>query len=103
MLLGLDGHEVRVAHSGERALETAAGFLPDVVVLDIGLPGVSGYDVARQLRGRPEGARVLLIALTGYGGPEVAVRVKAAGFDHHLVKPAVPAQLTALIAQHAVR
>jgi two-component system, chemotaxis family, CheB/CheR fusion protein len=103
VILSLDGHEVRVAHAGEGALEMAAQFLPDVVVLDIGLPGMSGYDVARHLRGRRESARVVLIALTGYGGPENAVRVKAAGFDHHLVKPAVPAQLKALVAQHALR
>ncbi|WP_354003786.1 chemotaxis protein CheB [Ramlibacter aurantiacus] len=100
VILGLDGHEVRVAYAGEGALEMAAQFLPDVVVLDIGLPGMSGYEVARHLRGRRESAQVLLIALTGYGGPEDAVRVKAAGFDHHLVKPAVPAQLKALVAQH---
>jgi two-component system, chemotaxis family, CheB/CheR fusion protein len=103
MILSLEGHEVRVAHAGEGALETAAQFLPEVVVLDIGLPGMSGYDVARHLRGRRESADALLIALTGYGGPEAAVRVKAAGFDHHLVKPVVPAQLKTLIAQHVLR
>ncbi len=103
MLLSLDGHEVRVAHTGEAALEVAAQFLPEVIVLDIGLPGMSGYDVARHLRGRRESARVLLIALTGYGGPEITARVKAAGYDHHLVKPAVSSQLKALIAQHVVR
>jgi two-component system, chemotaxis family, CheB/CheR fusion protein len=103
MLLGIAGHEVRVAHEGVGALEAAAQFRPDVVVLDIGLPGMSGYDVARHLRGRRESAHALLIALTGYGRPEDVVRAKAAGFDHHLVKPALPAQLKALVGQHVPR
>jgi CheY-like chemotaxis protein len=103
MLLGLAGHEVRVAHEGTGALEAAAQFRPEVVVLDIGLPGMSGYDVARHLRGRRESAHVLLIALTGYGRPEDAVRIKAAGFDHHLVKPALPEQLKTLVDQRVSR
>ena len=65
--------------------------------MDIGLPGMSGYELARHLRGRRETARVVLIALTGYGQPEDALRIKAAGFDHHLVKPASPEQLAALV------
>jgi two-component system CheB/CheR fusion protein len=97
MLLELAGHEVRVAHDGTGALAAAAQFRPDVVVMDIGLPGMSGYDVARHLRGRSETAGVLLIALTGYGQPEDAFRIKAAGFDHHLVKPASPEELAALV------
>jgi CheY-like chemotaxis protein len=103
MLLSLEGHEVRVAHEGNGALEAAAQFRPEVVVLDIGLPGMSGYDVARHLRGRRESAHALLIALTGYGRPEDAVRIKAAGFDHHLVKPALPEQLKTLVGQHVSR
>ncbi len=97
MLLELAGHEVRVVHEGTGALTAAAQFRPDVVVMDIGLPGMSGYDVARHLRGRRETARVLLIALTGYGQPDDVFRIKAAGFDHHLVKPASPEQIAALV------
>ena len=65
--------------------------------MDIGLPGMSGYDVARHLRGRKDTARVLLIALTGYGQPEDVFRIKAAGFNHHVVKPASPEQFAALV------
>jgi two-component system, chemotaxis family, CheB/CheR fusion protein len=101
MLLNLSGnHDARIAHDGVSALSIAAEFRPDVVVLDIGLPGMDGYEVARRLRGRRETARVLLIALTGYGSPEDAQRIQAAGFDHHLVKPAPSERLLALINQN---
>ena len=97
MLLELAGHEVRVAHEGTGALAAAVQFRPDVVVMDIGLPGMSGYDVARHVRGRRETAHVLLIALTGYGQPDDVFRIKSAGFDYHLVKPASPEQIAALV------
>ena len=79
-------HETRVAHEGAWALSIAAEFRPHVMVLDIGLPGMDGYEVARRMRGRRDTAGVLLIALTGYGRPEDALRIQCAGFDHHLVK-----------------
>jgi CheY-like chemotaxis protein len=64
-----------------------ATFAPDVVFLDIGMPGISGYDVARQLRASPLGATLTLVAVTGWGQPEDRRRTAEAGFDHHLVKP----------------
>ena len=87
LLLQLSGHEARTAHDGETALEIVSGYRPQVVILDVGLPGLSGYDVARQLRGRKETANALLIAVTGYGRPEDIFQSRAAGFDHHLLKP----------------
>jgi CheY-like chemotaxis protein len=86
-LLRLAGHTVKVAHNGAVALEAAAALPPDVTVLDIGLPGMDGYSVARQLRQRPETRDAVLIAVTGYGRDEDRVLSRQAGFDHHFVKP----------------
>ncbi|HEY3599083.1 MAG TPA: response regulator [Paraburkholderia sp.] len=88
VLLEMLGHEVRVMYDGASALAAAAAFRPEVVILDIGLPGVDGYQVARALRAQPATAGALLIALTGYGQDSDRQRTRAAGFDHHLVKPA---------------
>src|SRR3569832_1626968 len=85
MLLEMEGHEVRIALDGEVALKAAEVFHPHVVVLDIGLPGMDGYEVARQLRSLHATNECLLIALTGYGQPEDAYRAMVAGFYHHLV------------------
>ncbi|HEX7378463.1 MAG TPA: response regulator [Pirellulales bacterium] len=101
-LLAHLGHEVRIAHDGSAALETAADFRPQVVLLDIGLPGMDGHEVARQLRRRPELAGALLIALTGWGQDDDRRRSHAAGFDAHLVKPVDFAALQALLAHRAV-
>jgi PAS domain S-box-containing protein len=98
MLLRLWGHEVRVAYNGPQALTAAAEYRPEVVVLDIGLPGMSGYEVARQLRQRPQFAKALLVAVTGYGQDEDRRRSGEAGFDHHLTKPVDPDILHALLA-----
>jgi signal transduction histidine kinase/CheY-like chemotaxis protein len=84
-ILELDGHEAQTAYSSTDALERAAGFDPDIVLLDIGLPGMDGYEVARQLRAR--GLKGQIVALTGYGRPEDIERALGAGFDAHLVKP----------------
>jgi signal transduction histidine kinase len=98
MMLRLDGHEVRMAHDGTAALEVAGLFRPEVVLLDIGLPGTSGYDVARQLLDR--GVRpLLLVAMTGYGTEEDRRRSQEVGFDHHLVKPVDPQVLREMLAQ----
>ena len=97
-LLDLFGHRVAVAHDGQSALATARSFAPRVVLLDIGLPGLDGYDVARRLRREPSLAPVLLIALSGYGQEENRHRASEAGFDHYLVKPADPAVLNELLA-----
>ena len=96
-ILEMQGHQVSVAHSGPAALELAASINLDVVILDIGLPGMDGYSVARVLRGRPDTAHAVLIALTGYGQPEDIRKATNAGFDSHLVKPVDLDALTALI------
>jgi PAS domain S-box-containing protein len=88
MLLERSGHEVTVAYSAEKALEVAAEFQPEVVLLDIGLPEMDGYEVARRLRRDSRLKGMKLIALTGYGQDSDLQRAKEAGFDHHLVKPA---------------
>ncbi|MEM9457786.1 MAG: ATP-binding protein [Myxococcota bacterium] len=88
LVLRKRGYEVDVAHDGEQALLMAKSQHSDVVLLDIGLPDIDGYEVARRLRAEPRGARRVLIALTGYGQREDRERALAAGFDHHLVKPA---------------
>jgi signal transduction histidine kinase/CheY-like chemotaxis protein len=97
MLLSLTGHEVQGAKDGLEALQVAAEFTPDVVLLDIGLPLMDGYEVARRLRQLPGGADTLLIALTGYGQEADRQRGKDAGFDEHLVKPVDPGLLARLI------
>ena len=84
-LLGMQGHDVRTAHDGIEALDEVMRFEPQVVVLDIGMPGMNGYKVAAAVR--EYSPHVLLIALTGWGQEEDRHRSKAAGFDHHLVKP----------------
>jgi PAS domain S-box-containing protein len=86
-LLRLSGHEVRVAHDGLAALAAAREMNPDVVLLDIGLPKLDGLEVARSLRARADGRRLLLVAITGFGQSEDRARTAAAGFDHHLTKP----------------
>lgn len=86
-LLRLQGHEVSVAYDGASALELAKLHQPSLVFLDLGMPGMDGYEVARQLRGIPELQKTVLAALTGWGQPEDRRRSAEAGFDHHLVKP----------------
>jgi two-component system CheB/CheR fusion protein len=87
MLLRLEGHDVRIARDGRAALEGAQAYLPRVVLLDIGLPGLDGYSVARHLREQPGTRDALLVAISGYGQEEDRQRSRQAGFDHHLVKP----------------
>jgi two-component system CheB/CheR fusion protein len=97
MVLTIYGHETAMAHDGASALELAASFKPHVVVLDIGLPDLDGYHVARRLRERPETRTSKLVALTGYGQDEDRQRAAEAGFDHHLVKPVDPDRLRQLL------
>jgi len=97
MLLRVLGAEVALAHSGHQALESVETFHPDVVLLDIGMPGMDGYEVARRIRASPTNQHISLIALTGWGQDEDRRRSVAAGFDHHLVKPADIEQLRQLI------
>ncbi|HKQ72531.1 MAG TPA: PAS domain-containing protein [Blastocatellia bacterium] len=90
VLLRLDGHEVRLAHDGLTALEEARVFQPDVMFLDINLPGMNGYEVSRRLRLDPELRGITLVAMTGYGQKEDRRRTQEAGFDHHFIKPVDP-------------
>ncbi len=98
MVLNLSGHEVHLAHTGAEALEATLQFKPDVAILDIGMPDLSGYEVANRIRREPWGAHITLIALTGWGQDEDRRRAKAAGFDHHCTKPIDPADLERLFA-----
>jgi signal transduction histidine kinase/CheY-like chemotaxis protein len=105
MLLRLMGNDVRTAHDGLEAVALAEEFRPDVALLDIGLPRLNGYEAAREIRRRPWGGTMVLIAATGWGQEADRQRSKEAGFDHHLVKPVDPAALTRLLAslEQAVR
>jgi DNA-binding response OmpR family regulator len=96
MLLTALGHECRAATNGTMALKTAEDFLPDVVILDIGLPDISGYEVARALRAA-HGRRMYIAALTGWGQAADRIRALAAGFDQHVLKPANMAKLVGVI------
>jgi PAS domain S-box-containing protein len=103
MLLRLWGHEVYLASDGPSALKLADAYQPDVVLLDIGLPEMDGYEVAQELRKRPGMAKALLIALTGYGQEEDKRRSQQAGFNKHLVKPIDPDVVQKLIAEFQAR
>jgi CheY-like chemotaxis protein len=98
MLLGLWGHDVRSAADGPAALQAAAAHHPDVVLLDITLPGMTGYDVARQLRADPELRDAVLVAMTGHGEAADKKAAREAGFTLHLLKPVEPDVLQKLLA-----
>jgi two-component system CheB/CheR fusion protein len=98
MLLELTGNQARTAHDGPAAVEVAASFRPDVVLLDIGLPKMNGYDVCRAIRESPWGKEMTIVALTGWGQDDFRRRSQEAGFDGHLVKPVELKVLTALLA-----
>jgi CheY-like chemotaxis protein len=100
-LLRLLGHSVRVAHSGAAALDAARVSEPEIALVDIGLPDMDGYEVARRLRERDHGAPLVLVAVTGYGLPADHARSADAGFDRHLVKPVDLAALGALLSEAA--
>jgi PAS domain S-box-containing protein len=97
LLLKLYGYDVTVAYTGPTGVETAKAWRPDVVLCDIGLPGLDGYGVVRELRRNPATAQARMIAVTGYGGDEDHERSQEAGFDAHLTKPADPTALQALL------
>ena len=97
MLLEMWGHEVAFAFDGPSALETAQQWQPEAVFLDIGLPGMDGYEVAERLRELPQARDAVLIAITGYGQDDDRLRSRRAGIDHHLVKPVAPDALRSLI------
>lgn len=98
MLLQIMGHQVRAAYDGPQAIDHAAEYRPDIVLLDIGLPGMSGYEVARRIRQEPWGRQMTLIALTGWGQEEDRRHAEEAGFDYHLVKPVEATALAKLLA-----
>jgi PAS domain S-box-containing protein len=98
MLLELSGHEVFLAHDGVEALAVAANKRPDAALLDIGMPGMNGYEVAAALRREPWGERMTVIAITGWGQEDAKRLAKAAGFDHHLTKPMDSVVLEAILA-----
>jgi two-component system CheB/CheR fusion protein len=91
------GHDVRVAHNGSQAVSTAAETIPEVILLDIGLPGMDGYEVARRIRAIPGLQPCRIIAMTGYGQETDRVRSRLAGFDDHLVKPVEPETLRKIL------
>jgi CheY-like chemotaxis protein len=93
------GNEIRVAGDGLLAIRAAEEFMPDVVLMDIGMPQMNGYEAARHIRGQLWGKEMVLVALTGWGQDEDKQRAIEAGFNYHLVKPAEPAELQQLLAQ----
>ncbi|HVK13034.1 MAG TPA: response regulator, partial [Gemmataceae bacterium] len=95
------GHDVSVAWNGEDALKAARESRPDAVVLDLGMPCMNGFEAARRFRADPAIGPAVLIALTGWGSDDDRRRTRAAGFDHHLVKPADPAGVLALLHETA--
>ena len=98
MLLRLDGHEVLLVRSGDIAVEVGPAFQPDVVLCDIGLPGIDGYEVAKRFRAIPQFERVLMCALTGFTPSEAdRDRPRQAGFNHHLIKPVALGKLLAIL------
>jgi CheY-like chemotaxis protein len=98
MMLKLLGSDVRTAHDGLAAVERAAAFQPDLILLDIGMPGLNGYDACREIRRQPWSNGVVIVALTGWGQEEDKRRSREAGFDQHLVKPVEPTALDRLLA-----
>jgi CheY-like chemotaxis protein len=97
MLLSFSGHEVRIAHDGPEALNALRDFRPDIAFLDIGMPGLTGYEVAQAVRAEPWGRDVRLIAVTGWGQAEDKQRAHTAGFDRHMVKPIDPDEVDRLL------
>jgi CheY-like chemotaxis protein len=96
-LLEDEGHDVATAADGPQALEQARSFVPEIVLLDIGLPGMDGYEVARRLRLLPVCANAVIVAVSGYGQAEDRARSSAAGFDDHLLKPVAPDLLLQIV------
>jgi CheY-like chemotaxis protein len=97
MLLGMTGNETRVAYDGVAAVEAAGEFRPDVILLDIGLPRISGLDACRRIREQPWGRNMVIVALTGWGQDDDRRRSNDAGFDYHMVKPVDYAALMRLL------
>jgi CheY-like chemotaxis protein len=103
ILLESMGHSVRRVNDGEAAVDAAAGFDPELVLLDIGMPKVNGYEACRRIRAHPAGAARTVVAVTGWGQPQDMERASEAGFDVHMVKPLDMDRLTQLIAYRLER
>lgn len=97
LLLGMDGHDVLTAHDGVRALALARDARPDFALLDIGMPGLNGFELAAAIRREPWSQGMRLIAVTGWGQEQDRRRALESGFDHHLTKPVDPDALTGLL------
>jgi len=97
IMLELAGHDVLEAGDGLTGLEILKSQRPDVAVIDVGLPGLNGYEIARRFREEPDSSDVMLVALTGYGTPDARERSRQAGFDHHLIKPVDPEALEEIL------
>lgn len=98
MLLSMKGYDVYTAYDGEEAIAAAAKLRPEVVLLDIGMPKLNGYDACRHIRAQPWGERMFIVALTGWGQDDDRRATEEAGFDHHMVKPVDPSELMRLLA-----
>jgi CheY-like chemotaxis protein len=101
MLLQLAGHETHTAHDGQEAYEAALRLTPDLLLLDIGMPKMNGYEVCKAIRQQPWGKDIIIVALTGWGQVEDRRRSAEAGFDSHLVKPVQYSDLTKVLEQLA--
>ena len=101
IMLRILGHDTRIGRDGLAVLEIAETFRPDVVLLDLGMPKMDGYEACRRIRDQAWGKEMVLIAQTGWGQDEDRRRTQAAGFDHHLVKPIKQAELVKLLAERA--
>lgn len=99
VLLRMEGYEVHIAYDGPTALQAVESLRPRAVLLDLGLPGIDGFQVAERIRSMPDGARILLIAISGYGQDEHRHRARQTGFDQHFVKPIDPVAITELLAK----
>lgn len=97
ILLAAAGNATREAHDGVEALEAARHFRPDVILMDIGLPEINGFEVCRRIRAEEWGGAMTIVAVSGWGRDEDRRKSRDAGFDHHLVKPVDPAQLEKLL------
>ena len=98
MMLRMSGNEMRIVYNGLQAVEEAAAFRPDIILLDIGMPQINGYEAARRIRQQRWGKDMVLVALTGWGQDEDKQRATAAGFDQHFTKPINPTDLEQLLA-----
>ncbi|MGH7173665.1 MAG: response regulator, partial [Gemmataceae bacterium] len=103
MLLQMTGNETHMAHDGLEAVDAAEKLRPDVILLDIGLPSLNGYDVCRRIREQPWGKNVIVVALTGWGQEEDRRKSDEAGFNGHMVKPVNYAALMKMLAESQVK